>query len=312
MRLIVEPENGVEPVLHALALARKQIDISIFRLAHDTIEKALEAAVARGVVVRALVAHRNGSDEKRLRKLEMRLLATGATVCRTDDDLVRYHQKTMIVDGTTLYVFGFNFTKLDIDKSRSFALATKNASLVREAQKLFEADCTRRPYTPGAPTLIVSPLNARERLALLIRKAQKRLLIYDPGLSDPVMLKLLRERVAAGVDVRIIGKVPSKDDLLRVGRYAGKRLHVRAIVQDGGRAFIGSQSLRKLELDKRREVGVVTRDRKVVHALATHFEKDWADTETGKKEAKAARRQARKEGQVDRKPSEAAGSSRSA
>ena len=37
--------------------------------------------------------------------------------------------------------------------------------------------------------------------------------------------------------------------------FPGKRLHVRAIVRDGRRAFVGSQSLRKLELDERREVG---------------------------------------------------------
>ena len=33
------------------------------------------------------------------------------------------------------------------------------------------------------------------------------------------------------------------------------RLHVRAIIRDGTRAFVGSQSLRKEELDSRREVG---------------------------------------------------------
>jgi cardiolipin synthase A/B len=155
MRLIVEPDNGLEPVLHAVATARRQIDISIFRLDYEEIARALKAAVARGVVVRALVAHRNGA-EKGLRKLEMQLLSTGATVCRTDDDLVRYHQKVMIVDGAALYVFGFNFTRLDIDKSRSFALITRNATLVREAGKLFEADCTRRPYTPAVKTLLVA------------------------------------------------------------------------------------------------------------------------------------------------------------
>jgi hypothetical protein len=42
--------------------------------------------------------------------------------------------------------------------------------------------------------------------------------------------------------------------------FPGKRLHVRAIVRDGRRAFVGSQSLRKVELDERREVGIIIRD----------------------------------------------------
>jgi phosphatidylserine/phosphatidylglycerophosphate/cardiolipin synthase-like enzyme len=53
---------------------------------------------------------------------------------------------------------------------------------------------------------------------------------------------------------------------------------VRAIIRDGRRAFVGSQSLRKLELDGRREVGVIVRDRAVVRKLQKTFERDWART----------------------------------
>ena len=48
---------------------------------------------------------------------------------------------------------------------------------------------------------------ARERLTAFIKGARKQLLIYDPKVSDNAMLKVLAERVEAGVDVRIIGKV---------------------------------------------------------------------------------------------------------
>jgi cardiolipin synthase A/B len=305
MRLIVQPDEGIEPVLHAISRARRTLDVSIFRLDHGDVTKALKAAVARGVVVRALVAHRNSTGEKGLRKLEMRLLETGATVCRTDDDLVRYHEKIMVVDRDILYVFGFNFTHLDIDKSRSFGLIIRNRKLVQEASKLFDADCCRKPYSPGLNTFLVSPLNARARLAALIRKARRRLLIYDPNLGDPTMLKLLVERVKAGVDVRVIGKVAKKGSDLRVAKYPGKRLHVRAIVQDSRRVFVGSQSLRKLELDKRREVGVITKDAKMIRAVADHFERDWAETQTARKEAKAAKKEAKKVEKEEKKEEKA-------
>src|SRR5687768_14559944 len=121
MRLIVEPDDGIEPVLHGITHARRTIDLSIFRLDHADLPQALASAVARGVTVRTLVAHRNGgkSKEKGLRSLELQLLHAGASVCRTDDDLARYHEKIMIVDRESLYVFGFNLTRLDIEKSRS-------------------------------------------------------------------------------------------------------------------------------------------------------------------------------------------------
>ncbi len=82
--------------------------------------------------------------------------------------------------------------------------------------------------------------------------------------------------------MKIIGKVEAKWRL-KFERYPGKRLHVRAIVRDGQRVFIGSQSLRKLELDKRREVGVIVSDRKVVAEMLAVFAQDWTATPTGRK-----------------------------
>ena len=58
--------------------ARRRIDIVIFRFDRSEVEKALDAAVARGVAVRALIAHTNKGGEKTLRKLELRLLDGGA------------------------------------------------------------------------------------------------------------------------------------------------------------------------------------------------------------------------------------------
>src|ERR1700752_4664151 len=91
MKLIVQPESGVAPIITAIKQARKTIDVLIFRLDRNDIARALEAAVARGVVVRALTAHTNRGGQKSLRKLEMQLLEGGVTVSRTADDLLRYH-----------------------------------------------------------------------------------------------------------------------------------------------------------------------------------------------------------------------------
>ena len=108
MKLIIQPEEGVKPVVEAIKKAKKTIDIVIFRFDRDEVEKALHAAVARNVVVRALIAHTNHGGAGRPRKLEQRLLGAGATVDRTGDDFIRYHGKFMIIDRTKLLVFGLN------------------------------------------------------------------------------------------------------------------------------------------------------------------------------------------------------------
>ena len=120
-------------------------------------------------------------------------------------------------------------------------------------------------------------------------------MIYDPKVSDPAMLRLLAERVEKGVEVRIIGRLGGKKAVLMAEKYPGKRLHVRAIIRDGERAFIGSQSLRKLELEARREIGVLIREPGVVRQLVNLFEEDWSRTETGRKDAKKAGKGEKKE-----------------
>ncbi len=285
MQLIVQPDEGLKPLLQAVDGARESIDIVIFRFDLKPLEKALEAAVKRGVTVRALVAHTNKGGEKRLRQLERQMLDAGVTVTRTADDLVRYHGKVLIVDRAQLYVLGFNYTAIDL-KSRSFGLIVKDRRTVQEALRLFDADATRQEYEPELDGLVVSPENAREQLATFIKRTKKQLAIWDPQLGDPQMIRLIIQRQKAGVDVRILGKVGRRAGDLRVQKLAGDRLHVRAMVRDGDTGFVGSQSLRALELDGRREVGLIVKDAAIVKRIQETFEEDWGKTELGKKEQK--------------------------
>ena len=80
MKLITQPDDGLMPLLNAVRKAKKTIDVVIFRFDRLELEKAIEAAVARGVVVRALIAHTNRGGDKVLRKLELRLLEAGVTL----------------------------------------------------------------------------------------------------------------------------------------------------------------------------------------------------------------------------------------
>jgi cardiolipin synthase len=177
MKLLIQPGDGVAPLVQGIDEARTSVEILVFRLDRVEIETALVKAVSRGVAVRALIAHTNRGGERRLRALEMRLLGAGVTVARTDDDLVRYHGKMMIVDGRVLYLLGFNFTNLDIERSRSFAVITDDREIVEEAIKLFEADSRRLPYSAGLQTFVVSPVNARRVLGDFIKAAQSELFI---------------------------------------------------------------------------------------------------------------------------------------
>jgi phosphatidylserine/phosphatidylglycerophosphate/cardiolipin synthase-like enzyme len=274
LKLLIQPDNGIKPLLEALKKAKKRIRILIFRFDRVEIEKALVAALGRGVDVQALIAYTNQGEEKNLRRLEMRLLAQGITVTRTADDLVRYHGKMLIIDDKALFLLGFNFTHMDIDLSRSFGVAISKPSVVKEAVRLFECDAKRRPYTKAKDELVVSPVNARRRLTEFITATKKRLLIYEMKISDRDFLKLLNKKISDGVEVRVLTRASAKSASIPLRRLPN-RLHLRAILRDGDSAFVGSQSLRKLELEARREIGVIFRDKKIVNQMEDVFEKDW-------------------------------------
>jgi phosphatidylserine/phosphatidylglycerophosphate/cardiolipin synthase-like enzyme len=296
VELIVQPADGVKLLLDAIAAAQKSIDIMIFRFDLKPVEKMLETAASRGVAVRALIARESSQGDKRLRQLEMLMLEKGIQVARTGDAFVRYHGKMLIVDREELHVYGFNYTALDL-KSRSFGIITKDRKAVMEAVRLFEADTLRQDYEPqdedGA--FVVSPETAREALATFIKRAKKQLFIYDPKVTDLQMIRLIHQRVKAGVDVRILGKVGKRASGMRVQKMPGIRLHVRAMIRDGDAAFVGSQSLRALELDGRREVGLIVKEGKIVKRMAEVFEEDWSKTDLAAKEAKEAKKETKEQ-----------------
>jgi cardiolipin synthase A/B len=275
VKLIIQPDHGVAPLISQIRSATKSVDTTIFRLDLPNIEEEFRAAVRRGVSVRALVAHRNRDGKALLRDIERRLREHGIEAARSADDLLRYHGKMLITDRSVLNLMLFNYTAADLGLSRSFALVTREARLVDEALRLFEDDLGHQPYRSALDTFVVSPNNSRSALSTLIESARWQLLIYDPAIKDAAMLTLLRDRVRKGVEVRIIGSVKEATAGLNVRDLRHMRLHARVIICDGRHVFMGSQSLARTELDERREIGIIVDDAGIVGALKNVFVSDW-------------------------------------
>jgi phosphatidylserine/phosphatidylglycerophosphate/cardiolipin synthase-like enzyme len=142
-------------------------------------------------------------------------------------------------------------------------------------------------------------VNARKSLASFLKGAKKQLLIYDPEISDKEMMRILQDRAKAGVEVRIIGHSAKRLNL-RVEKLTKMRLHTRTILRDGARVFIGSQSLRAIELDSRREVGLIVRDDKILKQLMECFESDWTPGSAPSNDAKETDAPEASKGEVQR------------
>jgi cardiolipin synthase A/B len=277
MKIIIQPRDGIEPLLRGIDQAEHSIEITIYRLDQVEIERSLVAAAARGVAVHALITHTNREDLREIKKLERRLAGRGITVTRTAEDLVRYHSKLMIIDRRVLYLLTFNFTFLDIHHSRSFGVITEETALVNEAVRLFEIDTLRQTAKTEFEHFIVSPINARERLTGFILAAEKQLLIYDGKLSDALIIRHLEALSESGVEIKVIGEMDRRVKSIEVKKIPDLHLHTQAIIRDRKQVFFGSQSLRKIELEARREIGLITGDEEVVKSFFVIFELDWGD-----------------------------------
>lgn len=277
MQLIIQPRDGIEPLLDAIKNAQESVEIIIYRMDRLEIEQALVEASARGVKVHALITHTNREDLKEIKKLERRLSDRGVSITRTAEDLVRYHGKMMIIDRRQLFLLTFNFTFLDIHHSRSFGLITDTPHLVEEAVSLFEADTLRMGNHAHFEHFVVSPINSRKKISDFLHGTQKQLLIYDGKLTDAQMIKHLENLAKAGIEIKVIGQIDKRVKGIEVRKMPLIRLHVQAIIRDGKEVFFGSQSLRKVELDERREVGLITDDIEAVKSFSIMYEMDWGD-----------------------------------
>jgi phosphatidylserine/phosphatidylglycerophosphate/cardiolipin synthase-like enzyme len=277
IKAIVQPRDGIGLLIDAMSGAKKSIETTIYRADRLEIEQALIEAVARGLDVHILTTRTNREDEKNLMRLESRLAKFGVRVSLTPEDLVRYHNKMLIIDRRTLYLLTFNFTFLDIHHSRGLGIITDEPAAVQDAIGIFELDSMQTESPPVLERLIVSPFNARTSITDFIQGAERQLLIYDGRLNDARIIRVLERKARLGVEVKVIGKSDRRARDVEVRPMPDMLLHAQAIIRDGKAIFLGSQSLRKAELDDRREVGIIISERKVVQHFRVLFEVDWGD-----------------------------------
>ena len=178
MRLIVEPEDGIHPLLRAIKSARQCIDIAIFRCDIKALERELAAAVTRGVLVQALIAHTNRGGASKLRKLESRLLKAGVTLSRTADDMVRYHGKLLVTDRRKRSCSA-STTRPGHRKEPQLRPGDRQPEdRARHPERVRRRSRSRRAINSSL-RVVVSPENARAAPDRFIKQAPEQLLIYD-------------------------------------------------------------------------------------------------------------------------------------
>ena len=296
--LIVLPEDTAQPILDALASARRSIQIRMFLFTDPGLTNAVIAAKRRGVKVRVMLnpARRHGESEND--ETSATLAHEGIEVRDSNPAFQLTHQKSMVIDEAIGFVESFNWETQDLTITRDYAVITTHKAEVAQMVACFEADWVREAFTPSRHSeLIWCPNNGRERIADFIDSARHSLWLQNERYQDMVIIERLVRAVGRGVHLRILARPPhtlKKDKLVegvgglrivhdvggKVHTLKGLKLHAKMILADDRRAIVGSINLSPGSFDGRRELAVETDAHHVVRRLSEAAQTDWTNSHT--------------------------------
>jgi phosphatidylserine/phosphatidylglycerophosphate/cardiolipin synthase-like enzyme len=292
-RLIVQPDDGAEPVLGLLAEARHSIRTVQFTLDDPRFVHALLDAHHRGVSVQVLLNPQKSSGERANDASFEHFRRAGIAVEWTHPRFPVTHEKAIVIDAQRALIATFNLSTKYFGETRDHALLTEDPPQVRAVVGAFDADWHRKPYTPAEDTgLVWSPDNARRLIAGFIDRAKHTLDVQHPKFVDATVIDRLAAAQDRGVRVRVLcgGKhglspwdthdtfaslrILERTDV-KVRRQKHLKVHAKLLLADGESALLGSMNLDRSAFDLRRELGVVVETGSVVERLGELFEHDW-------------------------------------
>ncbi len=287
---IVEPDDGVKPILEFIRQAKSTVDIEVYLLSERGVLDALKEAKQRGINVRVMLEeHPFGGGEGNATVFRQ-LRDAGINVKWSNPAFRFTHEKVIIVDRAAAAIMTLNITRSSFTQNREFAVIDNAPNIVAQVQAIFDADWERRAYKSSDPNLVVSPDNARGKLLDLIGNAQRSLDIYAEEMNEKTVEDALIKAVKRGVKVRVImsaaqsterdGNERGRANIRRAGadvRIVNKPyIHAKIILVDKNLAFVGSQNFSATSLDQNRELGLVVSNSSTLERIQTVFDKDWA------------------------------------
>jgi phosphatidylserine/phosphatidylglycerophosphate/cardiolipin synthase-like enzyme len=292
-RLIVQPDDGVAPVIALVDSAMRSLRVKQFTLADPDCLAAIERAHRRGVAVRVMLNPHRSSGDRANDESHAALTKAKIAVEWTNPSFAVTHEKSIVVDDQRALIATFNLATKYFTETRDYGIVTTVRHEVDQIIAGFEADWGRTAFEPEEEsTLLWSANNARHRMAWFIDTTKHELLIQHPKFVDVTIVERIAAARHRGVKIDLLcgGKHGISDwDVLdtfaslrlldragvKVRRQKHLKLHAKLLLVDGKRALVGSMNIDRSAFDLRRELGVVTEDGHVIKALRKVFDRDW-------------------------------------
>jgi phosphatidylserine/phosphatidylglycerophosphate/cardiolipin synthase-like enzyme len=293
--LIVEPDDGKTMVLSTINGAHENLTLTIYEITDPEIVAALAAAQGRGVAVRVLYNNASFASMNETNPnagAVANLSRAGVKTRPASPVFTVTHQKTLTADRTRSLIMTFNLEPDYFTTTRDFGILTTDTNEVREVAGVFEADWNYTNVTPADPPLVWSPVNSREKILGVIGNATRTLDLYNEEINDPQCISALVEASKRGVAVRVIAadldgaknkNAPALKTLNANGAQAktitSLYIHAKMVLADYQTpdqiAYLGSENLGEVSLDKNRELGILVTEKPILDRLESVFSQDW-------------------------------------
>lgn len=291
--VIVEPDDGVEPVRQFIASATSTLLIKQFTFTEQVLIDAVVQRSQAGVDVRVMVNPQRSSGSRANDDTFEQLTAAGVQVQWSSSKFYVTHEKSIVVDGAAAMVATYNLVEKYFTRTRDYGVITRDPRQVAQIEEVFDADWRNEDWVPSQDVgLVWSNSNSRLQMANFIDSATRRLDVQHPKYVDAVILDRIVAATDRGVKVHVLcgGRHGISDwDILdtfaslrtlrmfgvKVHKQKNLRVHAKLLIADDERALVGSMNIDRSAFDLRRELGITIDDATAVARLKATFDYDW-------------------------------------
>jgi phosphatidylserine/phosphatidylglycerophosphate/cardiolipin synthase-like enzyme len=292
-RLIVEPDDGLQPVVDFIQSAESSLLIKQFTFTEESFIQAVIERKNAGVDVRVMLNPKRSGGDRANDETFDKFKDAGVSVQWASPKFYVTHEKSVVVDGKAALIATFNLCQKYFSLTRDYGVITEQPYRVAQITEVFDADWEHRDWTASTyEGLLWSNTNSRYHMAQFIDTAQHRLDIQHPKYVDAVILDHIAAAADRGVKVYVLcgGKHGiSEWDILdtfaslrtlrrfgvKVHKQKNLRVHAKLLIADNEHALLGSMNIDRSAFDMRRELGITVSDQDVVARLKEVFDSDW-------------------------------------
>ena len=295
-RLIVMPDDGIQPLLTAIASASRSLDIKMFLFSEPRLISAVIEAHQRGVKTRVMLNPARRSGEADNVDTQSVLASAGVDVKSTHPDFQVTHEKSMVIDAQVAYIKSLNWAPKHFEHTRDYGVTTTHAEEVEEVLAGFNADWDRSSFEGDMSCrLIWCRGNGRERIVRFIDGARNSLYLQNERYQDMTVVEHLIRAHRRGVKIHLMSLSPHalkgaklqeganalrmmRDVGIKIHKLKGLHLHAKMLLADGERSIVGSMNLSPGSFDQRRELGIEVSNERIIKRLRQVFEHDWENS----------------------------------